>query len=87
MPEHDYWLPSSAKFKMSGTVPPLHHVPSWPAERKVLVLCFMVREVVRHAVVQCVSNDEIYTPSQYVSCQHVKAILRHSILSLYRAKK
>ena len=33
-----------------------------------------LREVVRHAVVQCVSKNENYTPSQYVSCQFVKAV-------------
>jgi hypothetical protein len=49
----------------------------------VLVLCFMVREVLRHAVAQCVSKDEIYTTSQYVSCQLVKAILRHLIPFVY----
>ena len=32
--EHDCWLLSSAKFKMSGTVPPLPHVAMWPAQRQ-----------------------------------------------------
>jgi hypothetical protein len=52
----------------------------------VLVLCFMMREVVRHAVLQYVSKDEIYTP-QYVSCQLVKAILRHSIPFVWARKQ
>ena len=39
-----------------------------------------------HAVVHCVSEDYIYTPSQYVSCQLVKAVLRHSVLFVYQER-
>ena len=46
----------------------------------------MVREVVIHAVVHCVSEDYMYTPSQHVSCQLVKAVLRHSVLFVYQER-
>lgn len=76
----------SAKFKNkwnSTSTPPCAFMA---CSETILISRFMVREVVRHAVVQCASKDEIYTPSQYVFCQLVEAILRHPVLFAYWAR-
>lgn len=82
------WLLASIKCQLqnewnSTSTPPCDYVA---CSETVSVLCFMVIEVVRHAVVHCVSQDYIYTPSQYVSCQLVKAVLRHPVLFVYQER-